>query len=152
MQPILEFPHYLAARGGTTPPPGWLIMLFLGASILLAVVAVLLGIRVKKRLENTMHAEGEVIRFIEQSEGRGRASKAPVIRFASGDGSFHVVNSGVFSCPPAFEIGDKVQVVYPADKPQEAEYVGLFAQWGVVMIVGGMAAGLAVIGLAFRLF
>ena len=127
-------------------------MLFLGFSILLAVIAVCLAIRVKKRLAVALHAEGTVVRFIEQSEGRGRVSKAPVIRFATSDGSSHVVNSGVFSYPPAFEVGDKVQVVYLPGKPHEAEYVGLFAQWGVVLIVGGMAAGLGILGLAFRLF
>ena len=148
----IELPLLLAARAGKGAPPEWLTMLLLGLSFLLAATAIYLGIRVRKRLANAIHAEGKIIRFLEQSEGRGRVSKAPVIRFATSDGSSHVVNSSVFSYPPAFELGDKIQVVYPPGKPHEAEYVGLFAQWGVVMIVGGMAIVLGFLGASFRFF
>ncbi len=152
MQSTIESSLFLAARGGKEPPPEWLIMLFFALSILLAVTAVFLGVRVRKRLATAKYAEGEVIRFLEQSEGRGRISKAPVIRFTACDGKSHVVNSSVFSYPPAFEIGDKIQMVYEGSKPHEAEYVGLFAQWGLVMIAGGIAIVLCGLGLSFRFF
>ncbi len=150
MQLTIECPLFLAARGGKGPPPDWVIMLFLGASLLLAATAVYLWTRVRNRLANARFAEGEVIRFLERSEGRCRGSKAPVIRFTACDGSSHVVNSSVFSYPPAFELGDKIQVVYPEGNPHEAEYVGLFAQWGGVMITGGIAAVLCLLGFSFR--
>jgi hypothetical protein len=149
---VFEIPMLLAARGGQKPPPEWLIMLILVLSALLAATAVCLWIRVRNRLSKSIYAEGEVIRYLEIPEGRGRTSKAPVIRYTASDGSSHLVNSSVFSNPPAFNIGDRIQVVYTERKPHEAEYVGLFAQWGVVMITGGMAVVLFILGLAFRAF
>jgi hypothetical protein len=148
--PAIQFPLWLVARSGKGPPPEWVPLLFLGASMLLAAIAVYLGLRVKKRLAHSKYAEGEVIRFLEQGEGRGQTSKAPVIRFTANDGTTHVVNSSVYSHPPAFEAGDKIQVVYPPDRPHEAEYVGLFAQWGGAMIAGGVSAALGFLVLCIR--
>ncbi|WP_035609207.1 DUF3592 domain-containing protein [Haloferula sp. BvORR071] len=135
---------FLAARGGKAPAPEWVVMLVLGLSVLLAAIAVYLGLRVKKHLANATYAEGEVVGFIEQSEGRGGPSVAPVIRFSESDGTSHEVNSSAYSYPAAFELGDKIRVAYPPGKPHEAEYLGLFAQWGHVIILGSLAGAVAV--------
>lgn len=87
-----------------------------------------------------------------QTVSYGSNFYAPVFRFASCDGTFYTVSSSVYEFPSKYQIGDEIRIIYPLDRPQEVEFVGRFAQWGVVFVSSALALWAIIIGGIFLLF
>jgi hypothetical protein len=141
----------LAARGGTDPPPAYLISILFGSAGILGGIALWASHQVSFLLAHAVYADGVVVK-LEKVFGRGHQLCAPVFKFTACDELTYTIHSSIYSYPAEFQVGDSVRVIYVKDHPRNAQYVGLFAQWGVVIIFGCLALGLSLIGVGFLFF
>ena len=89
-------------------------------------------------------AQGEVIGLSDICDDEG-CTYAPVVRFQVPGGSTVTFESNNSSSPPAYDIGEKVTVLYPTDKPGKAIIKGEGLAFRIIfMSIGGiiMLAGL----------
>ena len=94
-------------------------------------------------------ADGVVVKLESQrSSGRPGARRGstfvPVFEFKDGEGGSHRVTSSVSSRPAAYDVGEKVAVLYSPGDPEDARIDSFFSLWG------GPCA-LAVVGFLFTL-
>ncbi|MFF3492086.1 DUF3592 domain-containing protein [Streptomyces sp. NPDC002795] len=87
------------------------------------------------------------------SRGRDEPSAYPVVEFATTDGTAHTFRSSTGSNPPSYEEGERVEVLYRADAPEDARINGFLSLWLLPLIFGGIgliaaavATGIAVFG------
>ena len=140
--------YLLGARGSNTPPPQFVTWLFFAMATVAGIVALVSYWQVRRRLANAKYSEGVVIRLI-HTFARGGQLYAPVFRFTSCAGTNYTVESSVFEYPPKFQVGDTIRVVYQEPHPENAEYVGRFAQWGVVLVSGALAVWASLFAVLF---
>lgn len=95
----------------------------------------------QRLLANGTHVEGDVIRLV------GSDTYAPVVRFTAADGRTVEFKGRGSSSPPAYDIGERVKVVYPTGRPGDAVIHGFFSLWGFALIGGGLGALGVVIGM-----
>ncbi|MEO8514157.1 MAG: DUF3592 domain-containing protein, partial [Ignavibacteria bacterium] len=77
-------------------------------------------VTVKNKLDGTsfVKAEGTVLRMREIPANQDAGiTWAPVIKFTDRSGAEHTFESTVSSDPPAYKVGDKVELLYPEGKP-----------------------------------
>lgn len=90
-------------------------------------------------------SEGVVI-DLERSRSSDSTTYKPVVRFTAGDGVERTFVTSWSSNPPAYSRGETVQVLYPADQPDEARIEGFFSLWGGVLIAGGFGLVFFLVG------
>lgn len=87
---------------------------------------------VKNKLDGTnfVKAEGTVIRMREvPSNENSGVTWAPVIKFTDRAGKEHTFESTVSSDPPAYKVGEKVEVLYPEGKPEDVFINSFMEKW-----------------------
>ena len=47
-----------------------------------------------------------------------------------------MIHSSTSSSPPAYEVNEKVEVLYLAEQPEEAKLNGFFSLWGIPLVLG----------------
>ena len=86
-------------------------------------------------------APGEVISLVTNCDDDGCAY-APIVSFKTREGKTITFESTYSSNPPAYDIGEKVTVIYALDAPDKAVIKGSGLVFRLVfMIVGGLIAG-----------
>jgi hypothetical protein len=96
--------------------------------------------------KNGIQAEGVVVDLIESTDSDG-TTYAPVVAFKTEGGRNFEFHSNFYSSPPAYEVGQKVTVLYPPDRPDEAQIKGA---GNLLMIIFGVVGGIELlIGLFF---
>lgn len=83
-----------------------------------------------------------------KNRSSGRRMAYPVVEFTSADGEQRTFRGSVGSDPPSYEAGERVEVLYPADSPQEARINGFASLWLGPLIFGGLGLLAAGIGTA----
>lgn len=78
-------------------------------------------------------------------------SGAPEVRFRAQDGREIQFTSSVSSKPPAYSIGETVEVLYRPGLPEEAEVNAFMSLWLGVIILGGLGSGFSFVGAAIVL-
>jgi hypothetical protein len=87
-----------------------------------------------------VRAEGTVVELVDRGGSSG-TTYAPVFLFTDAADAKHKVYSSLSSYPPAYEVGEKVTILYDPDKPQKAKIEGFFSLWLVPFIlaaIGGL--------------
>ncbi len=85
-----------------------------------------------------LQAPGEVINLATRCDDDG-CSYVPVVRFELQNGRTLVFESSFSSNPPAYDIGEKVTVIYTQDAPEKAEIKGGGKVLRIVFtIIGGV--------------
>ncbi|MFE7316062.1 DUF3592 domain-containing protein [Streptomyces sp. NPDC057555] len=127
----------------------------LGA-LLLAVGLITAGVSISY-LTNAERARGTVT-GLEWSGGgsigrRGSSSGSahPVVEFTTADGTSRTFRGSAGSSPPAYEVGERVEVLYRADSPGDARINGFIQMWVLPLVMGGIGLGFTGIGTAFAL-
>lgn len=72
----------------------------------------------KKAIEKT----GVVVDY--ESSGRRSRGMAPVIEYQTKDGSFRLYYHNVYTTPPSYEIGEKVQILVNPDEDRDVRIKG----------------------------
>lgn len=79
---------------------------------------------------------GVVIEMGESRSSKGSSTYYPIVEFADNTGKVTRFSSSYSSNPPAYEVGETVEVLYEPGKPAQAEIKGFFSQWLGVIITG----------------
>ena len=90
-------------------------------------------------------AEGRVIELV-RKRSSDSTSYAPRVSFMDVQGRMHTFTSRTSSNPPAYDIGETVQVFYQPDSPAQARIDGFFSLWGATLIIGIVGGVFALIG------
>ncbi|MEI5102809.1 DUF3592 domain-containing protein [Streptomyces sp. PmtG] len=105
-------------------------------------------------LMDAERVQGKVVAL----EGRGGGDVGPVddtaypvVEFRSADGAVHTFRDSAGSSPPAYEVGERVEVLYHADSPGDARIKGFLSLWLLPVILGGIGLIFTGIGTAFAL-
>lgn len=93
-------------------------------------------------------AQGIVVDMVESTGGDG-TSYAPIVRFTTHSGRALEFQSGCYTYPPAYEVGQTVTVLYPADDSSKAILKGesnllilIFAILGGIELLVGTFFGI----------
>ena len=106
-------------------------------------------------LETAIKAKGTVV-DLRESRSSGSSinsgTYAPVVRFTDKHGKEIEFSSSNSSKPPAFEIGEIVEVLYAPKTPEKASINGFFSLWLGALILGGVGSVFAMVGLGFFVY
>ena len=98
---------------------------------------------------------GSVLRY-EMSGGRSSGGQpgaplyCPVVGFSTGDGQWIELISSACARPPAYAIGESVEVDYDPAAPEMAAFGGFFTRHLVSLVFGGIGAIFTILGLIIR--
>lgn len=105
--------------------PRWIARLFLLLGFAFLAVSAGIGHRTYGFLQTALVADGTVVAL----EQRRSGTYAPAFEFADAHGVRHRVYSETGSNPPAYEVGERVRVLYPAADPRSARLEGFLELW-----------------------
>ncbi|MFE5818308.1 DUF3592 domain-containing protein [Streptomyces sp. NPDC056479] len=130
-------------------------------AVFLVIGLILAGISVSF-LADAERARGTVVELEWRSDDNGASRKArennrpvayPVVEFTSGDGTPRTFRGSTGSNPPSYERGERVEVLYRADSPEDARINGFASLWllplifgGIGLVIGGIGTAVAVVG------
>ncbi|HZR36040.1 MAG TPA: DUF3592 domain-containing protein [Nevskia sp.] len=112
--------------------------------------ALLLGQHTRAFVARAQHASGEVVELVPHRSSDS-TTYAPAVRFVAADGQTIRFVASFSSSPPAFAVGERVDVLYPAGQPDQAKINAFFSLWGGAVILGGIGAVFLAVGLALQL-
>jgi Protein of unknown function (DUF3592) len=118
-----------------------LVCLALGVGLLLASAATF--VHTKRFMAGAEHATGTVIDLSEDFSSDDETVH-PVVRFTTAEGRTVDFRSSTGSSSPP-DVGDRVDVLYDPDDPQDAKLSGFFDLWLWTIALGGL-------GIAFTTF
>lgn len=122
--------------------------IFLVAGILFVAVGLYLDHLAREFIKNSLRAKGEVIEL--KARPGDSWSKAPVVKFNTENDREIVFQSNNYSRPPAFEVGEKVGVLYTPDDPKASARVDtFFSTRGVPMILYILGVFFIILGVIF---
>ena len=125
--------------------PGLLI--FLAASGILICAGIYTSLKTSNFETHASRAAGRVIENVPAMKmGETEANYYPKIEFetARGEGITVILNSG--SNSPAFEVGQRVILLYDPQKPTHVEIDNFWSLWLLTMALSGIGAVFALIG------
>ncbi|MEV1080539.1 DUF3592 domain-containing protein [Streptomyces sp. NPDC050211] len=125
-------------------------------SLFLVVGLILAGVSVSF-LADAERARGTVVALEWRNDHSGTTRKQrqndkptayPVVEFTSADGTPRTFRESTGSNPPSYEEGERVEVLYRADSPEDARINGFASLWLLPLIFGGIGLVIAGIGTA----
>lgn len=124
------------------------VMALVGAGMLAGSAA--LALRTRAFLARAEGAAGTVTR-LERSESTDSDNRRsvyyyPYVRFELPSGEVHEFRGGTGSNPPAWAIGERVDVLYDPARPAEARIRGFSSLWLGSVILGGLGLLFALVG------
>lgn len=102
-----------------------------------------LGSRSRALVDVGEVAEGTVIAMKPVRPNEIDSSYGPVVRFRVRSGVEHSFESGQGAKPPAFHVGERVEVLHDPRHPEDAMVRTFFQLWGMPLILG--ATGIALV-------
>lgn len=99
-------------------------------------LAVFVSHKSYRLLHDGLRAPGTVIDTVISRGSKGGNVSYPVVRYTAQDGRSYEFESSSGSEPPAYDVGDAVEVLYWANDPQNGTIKGFFSLWGASLIVG----------------
>ena len=95
-------------------------------------------------LQAAKQAPGTVT-ALEWSYDADNGGARPVVRYEL-RGEPYQISGAVWSSPPAYAVGDTVQVLYPPGQPRAARLYSWFEFWFVPALLGGIGLLFALVG------
>jgi hypothetical protein len=121
---------------------------FLGVGIFLLLLALALWNKTRGFVARAATAQGTVTELIEVRDSDGSSSTfKPVVKFVTPGGEEISFTSSYSSRPPAYDVGDPVDVLFVRGDARIKSFGSL---WSGPLILGGLGAVFAAIGLSIR--
>jgi len=102
-------------------------------------------------LANSVKTEGKVINILKiessSSNSKGSYNYSPEVSFTDNTGQEVTFKSSLSTSMPTYKIGEKVNVIYNKDNPQEARINTFFQLWFGVLILSFMGTIFFLVGL-----
>jgi Protein of unknown function (DUF3592) len=120
--------------------------------VLLLLWAGYLWLDTRAWLTRSVEAPGSVVEVVRVTDREtGAVSFAPRVRFSTADGRTVEFQSTYRSNPPAYSAGQSVTVLYDPSEPNAAAVSGLFAIWGLSIILALVGAAFVAVGVGLAL-
>jgi hypothetical protein len=145
----------IAAGKDIMKKPGFLSVLFGLIGVGLLVGAAVLVMKTRSFIAAAKHAPGTVTELLEKRDrDDGSISYTPVVEFNADNGASIRFTSSFSSKPAAYDVGERVEVLYAPNNPNDARINGFGSLWLAPLILGGIGVAFAGIGfgilIAFR--
>ncbi|WP_234329857.1 DUF3592 domain-containing protein [Streptomyces viridochromogenes] len=130
-------------------------------TVFLVVGLILAGVSVSF-LADAKRAQGTVVALEWRTDGSGASRRTrgndkpaayPVVEFTSADGTPRTFRGSTGSNPPSYDEGERVEVLYRADSPEDARINGFASLWllplifgGIGLVIGGIGTAVALVG------
>jgi hypothetical protein len=125
------------------------IYVFLGIGILMLVLALVLWNETRRFITRAATAQGTVTELLEvRDDDDGSVTFKPVVKFVAAGGEEVTFTSSYSSRPPAYDVGEAVEVLY---LPGDARINGFGSLWFGPLLVGGLGTVFAGVGLGILL-
>lgn len=115
----------------------------LGLGVALLVGGVIAFVYTKRFVSGAERATGTVIDLSSRTDSDGDVTYHPVVRFTTAEGRTVQFVSSSGSSPASESEGDRVEVLYDPDDPEDAKLSGFFDLWLWPLALGGLG-GMAV--------
>jgi hypothetical protein len=123
----------------------WMFFLFFGIGGVLLVVALLLWNSTRDFLARAQSTRGAVVELREKRDDDG-TTYTPVVRFSTADGREITYAESFSTNPPAYDVGEEVEVLYLAEDSSNARIKGWTSLWLGVAICSGLGLIFTAIG------
>lgn len=100
----------------------------------------------KQFLSEAQSATGTVTALEYSRSRKGGGSYHPVVEFQTPDGQSYTFRSEVGSKPPAYEVGEEVEIRYNPRNPSDAKLLGFWNLWGLTVLFAGLGSVFGGIG------
>jgi hypothetical protein len=121
----------------------------LATGVVLVLVGSYFFIQTRGYVSSATRATGKVTE-IEKEQRQKKTVVYPVFCFADSDGTMHTIHtrqtrvwSGGYG---KYRVGDSVEVLYPAGRPEDARLNSLFQVWGWTIAFAGTGIFLVIVG------
>jgi hypothetical protein len=122
-----------------------IVFAVVGLGLLAGAIAVTLNTRAF--IATAKHAPGTVTELIPKRDSDdGSITYTPVVIFEATSGASISFTSSFSSNPPSYDVGEKVEVLYAPDNPNEARINGFGSLWFGSLILGGLGTVFCAIG------
>jgi hypothetical protein len=122
-------------------------VIFAGVGTLLFAVGLIVAVHTQWFIARAARAPGVVIENIWGTDSEGSSTAKPRVRFRTPAGQEFVFVSKVGSSHPSYEAGEGVAVLYDPENPGDARIQSFLSLWFVSLLLGGLGALFAAIGL-----
>ncbi|QHT67515.1 DUF3592 domain-containing protein [Rhodocytophaga rosea] len=122
--------------------------IFTLVGLVLLTVCVISYYNEQQFLNKAISSSGIVTQLGESRSSKGSSTYYPIVEFTDQTGKKTIFSSSYSSSPPAYEVGETVEVLYEPGKPSQAEIKGFFSQWLAALITGFLGMIFSTIGLA----
>ena len=121
-------------------PVAILRLVFGAVGLVLCAIAWLLHHNTASFITSASRTQGEVMRllYVESSKRNESGTWKPLVRFKAPSGEIIEFAPSSSSSPPAYEVGETVDVFFDPNDPQDAMLDGFFSLWGGAAITGGL--------------
>ncbi|MER6031840.1 DUF3592 domain-containing protein [Streptomyces sp. NPDC001851] len=128
---------------------------FVGVGTLFFVIGLILAGQSVSFLTDAERAQGTVVALEWRNDHVGASRRNgdddrpvayPVVEFTSKDGTRRTFRDSTGSSPSAYDKGERVQVLYRADSPQDARIDGFASLWMLPLVFGGLGLVFAAVG------
>jgi hypothetical protein len=86
-----------------------------------------------------------IVTALEWSDDSDSSGARPVVRYDL-RGDPYQITGNAWSSPPAYAVGDQVQVLYPPGEPRAARIYSWFDFWFIPALLGGVGLLFALVG------
>ena len=112
----------IAPRFEAIPPISKNVWRFIAFSLVIglifAVISIFLMVLDRSFAETAVSANAEVVGFHESRSSDGGLTYYPILDFVTADGQNLQVRASVGTVPPAYEVGERVEILYDPAKPE----------------------------------
>ncbi len=130
----------------------WLALAFSAiGGVLLALSLYLYGDS-RSLLDEGVTAEGKVIKLLRSQSSDGGSSYRPLVVFIDETGRRVEIESRVGSNPPAYQVGERVEMLYRTGQSHEARIKGFVSLWLGTVITGVIGVLFFGVGLGILLY
>ncbi|WP_348704010.1 DUF3592 domain-containing protein [uncultured Neptuniibacter sp.] len=117
-----------------------IILIFVGLIVL--IIATIVFFKQQQFISMAITTEGQVVELLRTRSG----TYFPVVLFTAENGQVIEISSTSSSNPPAYEVGERVEVYYASYNPQGAKISGFFSLWGISAVLGGIGLVFNIVG------
>jgi Protein of unknown function (DUF3592) len=122
----------------------WAPRLFAGIGAVLIVVAAVMAVFTARFVATAERTEGTVIDLSRSEDSEGSVTYSPVVRFTADGRTIQFTSSSGSSSPPS--VGDRVEVLYDPDDPDDARLSGFLDLWLFPLVAGAIGIACGAIG------
>jgi hypothetical protein len=122
--------------------PSVVLWIFGGVAALMLVITLVAAISTSRALSREVSAPGRVVDLIPVAGSDGGILYRPVIDFTGVDNERYIVPAGSASRPPAYDVGEPVEIRYDPADPETARvasFWGNVGQYTLALITGVLA-------------